>query len=112
MFTNTQFYDAIDMLVLQGVVVLEGGSVPYPLHTYIDKYIYTCIYINIHACLQTHMVSVFWISVFLKFPDLQKYGNSRNTEIWKSRNNEIMCVCRQIDMYVSMQADIHEAMAI
>ena len=88
--------------------MLEAGSTPYA-SPYIKTYIYTCMHRNIHACLQTNRISVFCIFIY---PYLQKYGNSRNTEIWKHLNHVYMTthleddcmnnVCMQKNMIVCM----------
>ena len=75
--------------------MVEGGSTPYRI-PYTHPFMYTCLHTNIHACLQTYMISVLWISIFLEFPHFHICRNMEIPEIQKSGHAEIMCLC----MYV------------
>ena len=98
----TDIYNAVDLITHKRVMVIEGGSIPYPSQTNIDIHMHTYK----HICLPKTCT----ISVFLEFLDLQKYGNSRYTEIWIYWNYVCMYamyihmfVGRQIWLYVCIR---------
>ena len=78
--THTDIYKTVGLLILEGVVVVEGRSILFP-----SPY----ILINMHTYNHTYQPTSkhsftfldFFISRISRFPDLHKYGNARNTEI-------------------------------
>ena len=69
---------------------MKEGLFFFHLHKYIYMYTYK------HTYLPTNIYDLtfldFFISGIYKFPDLQKYGNSRSREIWKYWNHVCMYI--------------------
>ena len=77
----TDIFDTVGLLVLKGVVVIEGGTILFPSHTYIHINIHT----DNHACMPKTYITLF--SGFLEFPDFLICSNL------EFRNTENMCIC-------------------